>query len=191
MSRKVDIAWMLRKGLACEGRYITGSLTWNCGGEPAGSISYRASMSDPEQARLVLSYTRGKGEGREEVEQEIRLTYTQPHFGGKRWWMICPYRGHRVGKLYMPQGGDRFASRKAWRLGYNSQRVTDRDAMFERLFRIQKKLGCEQGWGNWITRPKGMHWKTFKRYQDEFEYLDAVCNAEMMRVVGLFRAMEN
>ena len=68
--------------------------------------------------------------------------------------------------------------------------MTDRDALFERLFRIQKKLGCEEGWGNWIRRPKGMHHKTFERYLDEYEYLDNLCAVEMMRVVGVLESME-
>lgn len=190
-SRRIDIAWMLRRGLARDGGEIAGNLTWSCGGQPSGSISYRADMRSPDNARLLLHYTRGEGDDREKVEQQVRLTFTEPHFGGRRWWMICPYRGHRVGKLYLPPFGDRFASRKAWRLGYQSQRIAPRDRPFEALFRIQKKLGCEEGWGNWIRRPKGMHHKTFERYLDEFEYLDGLCGVEMMRVVGLLRAMEN
>lgn len=190
-SRRIDIAWMLRRGLARDGGEIAGTLTWNCGGQPSGSISYRADMRSPDHARLLLHYTRGEGEDREKVKQKVPLTFTEPHFGGRRWWMICPYRGHRVGKLYLPPFGDRFASRKAWRLGYHSQRIADRDKPFEALFRIQKKLGCEQGWGNWISRPKGMHHKTFERYLDEFEYLDGLCGVEMMRVAGWLRAMEN
>lgn len=189
MACKVDFAWMLRQRLACDGHKRAGALNWQVGDRPAGSISYRADMRDADRARLILSYSRGRDDDREEVEQVIRLTWTQPHFGGKRWWMICPYRGHRVGKLYLPQGGDRFASRKAWRLGYHSQRIAARDRPFEALFRLQSKLGCERGWGNWISRPKGMHHRTFERHLDEFEELDARCGIEMMRVVGRIEAM--
>lgn len=104
--------------------------------------------------------------------------------------MHCPWTGARVGKLYCPSGGEKFASRKAYRVGYRSQRMTKRDAIFERLFRLQEKLGCERGWGNWISRPKGMHHRTFERYLDEYEYLDGLCGVEMMRVVSLIRDME-
>jgi len=188
MACKIDLAWMLRKGLAHEGAVRAGTLSWTCGDEPAGSISYFADMREAGHERLILSYVRGSGEDREEVEQVIYLTVTQPNLGGKRWWMICPYRGHRVGKLYLPNGGDRFASRKAWQLGYNSQRIAARDRPFEALFRLQKKLGCERGWGNWPTRPKGMHQRTFERHLNEFEYLDNLCAVEMMRVVGVIEA---
>ena len=187
-SCKVDLAWMLREGMAAEGLSRSGVIRWNCGGEPAGSISYRADMSEQGDERLILSYVRGPEGESEDVEQVVRLTFTRPHFGGKRWWMICPYRGHRVGKLYKPPGGDRFASRKAWRLGYHSQRISKKDAAFERLFRLQEKLGCERGWGNWITRPKGMHWTTFERYLEEYEYLDQLCGLQMMQVIGLLKS---
>lgn len=188
-ANRIDVAWMLRRGLARDGWYRVGTLNWSWGdGSPAGSIRYSADMRDPEHARLVLSYVREKEGEREEVEQVVRLTYTQPNFGGRRWWMICPYRGHRVAKLYMPRGGDRFASRKAWQLGYNSQRIAARDRPFEALFRLQKKLGCERGWGNYPTRPKGMHQRTFERHLDEFDYLDNLCAIEMMRAVGVIDA---
>lgn len=189
-SNRIDLAWMLRRGLARDGYYQAGTLSWSWGdGSPAGNIGYSADMRDPDYARLVLSYVRGKDDEREEVEQVVHLTHTQPNFGGRRWWMICPYRGHRVGKLYMPPGGDRFASRKAWQLGYHSQRIAARDRPFEAMFRLQKKLGCEQGWGNWIDRPKGMHHRTFERHLDEYEYLDGLCGVEMIRMVGVIERM--
>ena len=181
---------MMRKGMAANHVCRSGVINWTCRGEPSGSISYRADMREKGNERLVLDYRRDVHGESEHVLQTVHLEFTEPHFGGQRWWMICPYLGHRVGKLYMPPGGDRFASRKAWKLGYHSQRVTKRDAIFERMFRIQRKLGCDVGWGSWITRPKGMHHRTFARYLDEFEYLDNLCAVEMMRVIGLQEAME-
>ena len=121
------------------------------------------------------------------MRQTVSLCHTQPNYGGKRWWMICPYRGNRVGKLYLPPGGDRFASRKAWRLAYQSQRDAHRDRPFERLFRLQKRLGCEQGWGNVIQRPKGMWHRTFERHWEEFLELDDLCAVQMMATIGLLK----
>jgi len=188
-SRRIDIAWMERTGRAKEGCEIRGTLHWNRGGEPAGSISYIVCMNDPGQERLQLSYTCGRDGEREEVEQTIRLCHTCPNFGGKRWWMICPYRGVRVGKLYLPEGGDRFASRQAWRLGYQSQRIADRDRPFEALFRIQKRLGCQVGWDQPIDRPKGMWRRTYARIEERYWELDAQCDAQMMGMIGLLRPL--
>lgn len=141
-------------------------------------------MNEPGQERLELSFTRGSNENREQVSQTIQLCHTQPHYGGKRWWMICPLQQVRVGKLYMPAGGDRFASRKAWRLGYHSQRIANRDKPFEALFRLQKKLGSRQGWEAALHRPKGMWHRTYERHLDRYWQLDAECGVEMMTVMG-------
>lgn len=183
MALRIDLAWMLRTGRAREGMLIRGTLHWNCGGEPAGSISYAAHMDEPGQERLELSYVRGEGEGREHVRQTVHLCHTLPHYGGKRWWMICPYRAVRAGKLYKPAGGDRFASRQAWRLGYNSQRQGQRDRPFEKLFRIQRKLGGNVGWEQPIRRPKGMWQRTFERHLDAYWRADEQCAVEMMGLV--------
>jgi hypothetical protein len=189
---RIDIAWMVRTNRAIPGSTVSGSLSWTCRGEPSGNINYTCDMSDPGNAVLELrfSVTRYSTGEKTDHRQRIWLSYTVPNFGGKRWWMHCPSTGERVGKLYCPSGSELFASRKAYRIGYRSQRVTKRDAIFERLFRIQEKLGCERGWGNWITRPKGMHHSTFESYLDEYERLDALCGVEIMRLVGLLKAIE-
>lgn len=153
-SLRIDLAWMLRTGRAKEGCHMSGSLHWTCRGEPSGSIGYQAIIHERGEERLELSYTRGSGEDREQVRQTVRLCHTVPHYGGKRWWMICPFRHIRVGKLYLPSGGDRFASRQAWRLGYQCQREAARDRPCERLFRLQRKLGCNQGWGPSLAGPR-------------------------------------
>ena len=186
MSKKIDLAWMIRTGKAKPGQWISGSLSWSCGGQSAGWISYSANMEDPYASELKLSFSRASGEDRESVEQRVRLIFTEPNYGGRRWWMICPYKGIRVAKLYMPNGGDRFASRKAWRLAYQSQRVAHRDRPFEKLFRLQRKLGCPQGFDNFIRRPKGMWNRTFDRHLERFEELDAECAVEMATLVLRF-----
>lgn len=183
-SFRIDLTWMLRTGRAREGSWLSGSLSWSRGGEEVGSIGYQAIMHQPGDERLELSYKRGSGEDREQVRQTVRLCHTVPHYGGRRWWMICPYRYIRVGKLYMPPGGDRFASRQAWRLGYQCQRDAARDRPFERLARLQKKLGCDQGWEMGLQRPKGMWHRTFDRHMERYWELDNECAREMMVMMG-------
>jgi hypothetical protein len=187
LSLQVDIAWMIRTGRARLGSVLSGSLSWSYGrGEPAGSISYKANMVDCYNSRLTLNYTCGSGDDKENVEQVIRVVFTEPHYGGKRWWMVCPFRGIRVGKLYLPSGGDRFASRKAWRLGYHSQRAAHRERQFEKLFRLQKKLGGECGWEAGLKRPKGMWYRTYEKYFERYMELEGQCAVEMMGMLGRF-----
>jgi len=173
---RIELPWMLKTGRVVPGQHIRSSLHWSRGDEPAGNIRYEAIMSEPGCERLILTYTRGSGADKESVRQEVRLVWTQPHYGGKRWWMICPYRGGRCAKLFLPGNGDRFASRKAWRMQYTSQRATWHDAPFERLNRLQRKLGCREGYDEWIFRPKGMWHRTFERHQARFDQINDQCN---------------
>lgn len=189
LSLRVDIAWMIRTGRAKPGAFISGSLSWSYGrNDPAGSVSYKADMVDCFNSKLTLNYTRGTAIDKEEVEQVVRLIFTEPYYGGTRWWMVCPFHGIRVAKLYLPNGGDRFASRKAWRLGYHSQRIAHRDRPFEKLFRLQKKLGADQGWEAGLPRPKGMWHRTYDKHFDRYLELDEQCAIEMMDMMSRLSA---
>ena len=166
----VDIAFMVRTRRAVPGSWISGTLSWTCNGEPSGWINYRCDMTDLENAKLQLTFTtknRWSGEKRD-YKQDVPLSYTVPHFGGRRWWMHCPVNGQRVGKLYCPAGGDIFASRTAWRLGYRSQRESERDKPFSRLNKLQRRLGCREGCEEFIYRPKGMWRRTFERHEKRY-----------------------
>jgi hypothetical protein len=87
----------------------------------------------------------------------------------------------------MPSGVGRFASRKAWQLGYRSQRAANRDRVFEKLFRLQRKLGGPEGWEAGLYRPKGMWNRTFERHLDRYDELDAQCSVEMMGMLSRLR----
>jgi hypothetical protein len=183
---KIDLAWMLRKGLAVTGGCRSGQLRWSCNGKPHGDISYSCDMTDPERGELVLRFTSGASRGDpEDHVQRIRLSYTVPKLGGKRWWMHCPANGARVGKLYVPPGGDIFASRRAWRIGYHSQRIPDREKPFEALFRLQRRLGCTEGWEAPIRRPKGMHHRTFAKLESQYCKIDHQCGIEMAETLAV------
>jgi len=187
---RIDIAWMIGKGFAVPGAHMAGQLHWTRGGEPSGDIGYSCDMTDPDAGELVLRFTTGanRGEPKEHV-QRIRLSYTTPKFGGRRWWMHCPFNGERVGKLYVPPGRELFASRKAWKIGYRSQRGSRQDRNLNALFAIQERLGGERGMQHGLCRPKGMHWRTFERHEARYEQLEHQCNlATMMLVNRLTRA---
>lgn len=186
--KTIDLALLLRNGWMRDGCKGWGRrLSWSCRGEPAGNISYDFDMLDPDAASMTLRFTvtrTSTGDSKDHV-QTVRLSCTVPRFGGRRWWMHCPVTGARVGKLHVPAGGDIFASRKAWRMGYRSQRLTSRDKPFERLFALQAKLGCYQGWEAGIRRPKGMWRRTFERHWQRYWELDAQCGAHMMAALRI------
>lgn len=181
----INLSLMFRQGWARDGASGTGTLTWSSRGEPFATTGYRYDMTDPDNACLTLIYTRTPRDGlSKHVEQQIRLTSTRPTYGGRRWWMICHYSGRRVGKLHIPPSGDRFASRQSWRLAYSSQRSAHRDRPFDKLFRLQRKLGSEEGWEAPLRRPKGMWRRTYERHLEYYWQLDDRCGVEMAGVLA-------
>jgi hypothetical protein len=184
----IDLGLMLRKGWISDGRSGSGTLTWSNNHGWSASIGYSCTLTDPECASMTLDYRSRRGGGDwVSRKQHVRLVYTVPPYGGRRWWMACPVRGNRVGKLYLPDGGDIFAGRKAWGIAYRSQRAESRDRPFERLFAIQRRCGCPEGWEQPIRRPKGMWRRTFERLEQRYWELDAQCSAEMVTSLAILR----
>lgn len=170
-SAVIDLAWMLRTGLANPGADVTGTITWAARFAQRIEMDCVALMANAGAERLVLFYRDGNS-----ASQTVHLRHTVPNFGGKRWWMVCPYSGAPVNKLYLPPGSDRFASRQIHRLAYRSERATGQARALDRLFALQSKLGCPQGAGLTPQRPKGMWWRTYARHLERYWQLDeAVC----------------
>lgn len=141
-SLTLDLPSLIRRGRVRDGHKGEGRL---CFTEIDGrhlNVAFLYDLTDPPLGYLALKYVRVfHGGGRREIMQFIRLTSTEPHFGGRRWWMICPHGRQRVAKLYLPPGGDTFASREEWDLIYASQQQCGLDRQFARLDRIERHLG--------------------------------------------------
>jgi hypothetical protein len=88
-----------------------GSLSWRSGGETLATLEYETSTYPEGNGTLWLRYV---------VDDQQTLVSTVPHYGGRRWWFICPIKKIRVAKLFLPPGATRFASRKAHDLTYRS-----------------------------------------------------------------------
>lgn len=93
------------------------------------------------------------------------------HFGGRRWFIVCPRSGRRVLKLYLPNGADRFASRAALGLAYRVQRLDPIQKGHARLARAFAKLGARYDsiFQSVPVRPKWMRSRTYDRLAAEIE----------------------
>jgi hypothetical protein len=65
----------------------------------------------------LIHQTRDEREGDRIVRDRIRLLWTAPTYGGRRWWFQCPRTGRRATKLFLPNGGQHFWSRAGYGLG--------------------------------------------------------------------------
>lgn len=105
----------------------SGVLRWIDGaGVPVGAVRYEAELSPKEGRGCIEISCCVDGCP---VSQRVELNSTRPRLGGSRWWFICPVKGQRVGRLYLPLFAPSklgcapaWAGRKAHQLGYASQR---------------------------------------------------------------------
>lgn len=93
---------------------------------------------------------------------ELRFTSSSPHFGGQRYWLLCPRCGKRVGKLYRPKMADRFECRHCHRLTYTSSqthnhRVSLLSKLLDKLYKAQDKDALNQAISGLLQTKKG--WK--------------------------------
>ena len=100
---------------AFEPGWRKGSYSWRTVAEDVAELEYSTSMS-AEAGTLWLRYM-AYGQF---MHYTVTLVSTVPHYGGRRWWFICPIKKTRVAKLYLPPGATKFGSRKAHDLTYTS-----------------------------------------------------------------------
>ena len=122
-----------------------GSMSWSRNGQKTGSISFGVSiMGTGDYLRLCYTQTNEEKEEKTEFDYKVRLTWTPCHFGGRRWWFICPLIvdgkacSHRVGVLYLANG-KYFGCRHCHNLTYKSSKESH---SFDRLYRV---IGADMG----------------------------------------------
>lgn len=181
--RCLNLNHMMKLGSILKCGWRTGSLIWTDTetGEQKSSIGYEADTSDPYNAFLRIHYTlidRDK-----KIDYKIRLSRTEAHYGGWRWWFICPHTGRRVAKLYLPSGGDIFASRHAYRLAYESQSIDAYSRAQRKFDKLQNRVDQDDGY---YYRRKGMHQKTFDRIMDRVDVAEELADYYWMRRMKRF-----
>lgn len=169
---RLDIAQLMRLGPVRDGMAGQGWMEWREAGQLLGGVQIRLDLRDAGKACLRVAFRLAQGEGAGRVvAQRIRLAFTVPNYGGRRWWLICPETGQRVRCLYLPPGGARFASRLALGLAYRVERLGHFDRPFERLHRQRRKLAGSHE----PMRPKGMWQRSFDRQLAALVAADAAC----------------
>ena len=112
-------------GLLCG--YAGNTLTWTR--RSSGHKSSIGIVIDIRELYAKVNYTNTNGHTGEksDLDYKIRLTTTPCHFGGVRYWFICPLVkdgqncGRRTGTLYLAGGGKYFGCRDCYNLSYESR----------------------------------------------------------------------
>ena len=132
--KTLDIFWLNRKGYLCGFR--RGNIQWtNALGELKSSIGIEVSASredfGADCVRLMYTVTNSGAGEKKDLDYKIRLDCTRCHFGGFRFWFVCPLWvngrpcDRRVGKLYLPPNGIYFGCRHCYNLTYRSCKEHD------------------------------------------------------------------
>ena len=135
---------------------------------PRLSISrYREQLKQGSAKSIEVSYSyRSKS-----YQYSIRLSKSACHYGGYRYWWLCPKCTKRVSVLYC---AGIYACRHCINANYGSQLQQPIDRLFSRLHKIRQRLEWQAGIAHGIgERPKGMHHSTYDRLVNEHDKLSA------------------
>jgi hypothetical protein len=121
-SLAIDLIRLNRAGfLDTSGR--TDQVTWTRAGKPLATGLIGLLVDEPTHRALAVCIALA---GRAELlSAHLRLVAMHPHFGGARWFLVCPDCERRVLKLYVSSKGDRIGCRKCLGLTYRSAQEHD------------------------------------------------------------------
>jgi hypothetical protein len=122
------------------------------------------------------------------LDQCIVLIAKRRHFGGRHWYFSCPVTKDCVSVLWKPPGATRFSSRQSWgsQVAYASQFETRNDRAWRGQAKIKARLIADLDPYEWDLppKPKWMRWRTYKRYEEKFDYYEGVLDARLIAVAA-------
>lgn len=124
--RSISVSFLRKYDYFCG--YNSGGVSWSRDEEIIARIGVIVSVMGNENY-VKFSYTMPDQSPEEQASYnyKVSLTTTPCHFGGVRYWFVCPlttegvYCGRRVGTLYLPPGGNYFGCRHCYNLSYKSR----------------------------------------------------------------------
>lgn len=161
----LDINALLRQGIILPGDRVSGTLRWHSDrtGEQRAVIGYEASLLNPKAAWVRLCYW---ASGRPQ-EYQVRLTTSPCHYGGYRWWWVCPLSGRQAAKLYFHR------ALPSLRRGKPTGWATSVSASLHWSDRTRGRAGYTRGSGSNIAYPN-KHRRTFAHLIDELHAAKAL-----------------
>jgi hypothetical protein len=191
---KLDMTKLLALGQVRPGAHVAGSIewTWVASGASLATIGFEADLTGTEVGWLHLRYTTTTAHDGAKTNNSYRIALdtTRLHYGGRRWWFVCPVTGRRARVLYLPLDGSgaTFASRGVHRLSYLSQRQGDVDNAIDRSVAIRRKLGVTDMntlHMPFAPKPKWMRSHTHQRLLAELRDIQAVLVGNLAKRLGM------
>lgn len=156
----LDMAKIKKWGLLNSQR--RGEITWSKSSNQFASIGYQMT-----NAGMKLNYnnTSSMTGETELICDEILFSKTKCHFGGDRFWFVCPTCEKQVRVLY---GGKHFRCRVCHNIVHNSVNESKNDRSARQIRKIQRALAPEielsvfDG-ASWLRKPKWMKKNRYER----------------------------
>jgi hypothetical protein len=143
----LDIRSLRRLGLIHPGECTCDTLRWSNGAGIVAEARVSVDLSDVGSATIRIAAVIVATP----LKQCIAIEAIDCHFGGHRFYFLCPLEGHRCEVLYFVNGT--FASRKAHRLSYTVQRMGE----LSRVRHRRRKLDDRLDGRGLLPRPRGRH----------------------------------
>lgn len=130
----ISVFDLRRQNLLTPSQMWGGSWYWRdaCSGRERGSINFELNLQIvPAYIQLHYFQVTENGE-RKMLRYPVRMQKSACHYGGERWWFICPSLangrcgGRRVAKLYLAPSSSYFACRHCHNLTYRSSQESDK-----------------------------------------------------------------
>ena len=185
----LNLQTLFRRSALWPGCDVSGGWQWtDDDGEQVASIGYRAKLGT-DAGTFTLGYTTTHDGERRNITCTVSLVTLPCHYGGRRWYFVCPYTGRHACKLYKWPGIEKFCHREAIRPKptYASQRVGGLDRIYSQRWALRRKLSDEYSdlFGE-PCKPKWMRWRTFQRYLDRDAELEARESRYLCGMLGRF-----
>lgn len=183
----LNLARLFAQGMLRARHETAGALEWTntTTGEHIASIGYRAKLT-ADAGTLTLDYTECTGGERKAITCTLALVTRPCHYGGRRWYFVCPYTHRRALMLYKWGGIDWFCHREAVKPKptYAIQRTSGSERINTQRWALRCKIGdiYSDLFGDPV-KPKWMRWRTFNRYaarDAELSAQDAVYMARLL-----------
>lgn len=164
---KIAVSHVKSGNLTTQG--VTATMRWD-----NGSSVCLEGQSDA----LMIRYTTGAGERRQQHYDRIGYRWTPCHYGGSRLYLVCPHCQRSCMAVY---GCAPFACRKCHDLAYPSETTSGAFRLYDTGQAIAHKMA-----GQFVAldepfpdRPKGMHHKTYAAKRAKWERMTAPARAMM------------
>lgn len=168
------------------GNHFTANYTFAAGTSEELALMLTIDTREAYNPSLTLVHPR-RTEGGELESYRVWLERHTPHYGGTRWYFLCPRTMRRVTKLWLPRGGHQFWSRQAFRLDYASQREDAMGRAQSRMMKLHRAMGGDGSYDDYPPpKAKWRRWAKYERQATVYDELsDRVDRAFMFRAARI------